>query len=181
MSWLSFFDFDEFLILKPKNIKIQKFLTNKRYRYCENIKINWIFYSNITTLYYENKPLKKRFIHSANIDKHIKSTVRGNLSINYWLKAKNPHSGNQFNSCTSSGIRISSISPFNDPPDIRYAYINHYSFKSFEEYCYKLIRGLADHYKNGIFIKIKNFYLENKYDINKLNIMNKIFNLSFKY
>ena len=180
-NWLSFFDFDEFLELKPHNIKIQKFLNNKRYKYCENIKINWIYYSNEKSLYYINKPLKKRFIPISVGNKLIKSTVRGNLSTNYWFKARNPHSGNQFNSCSSSGKMINSSSPFNNPPDIRYAYLNHYYFKSFEEFCYKIKKGRADYYKNDSIIKIKKFYQKNKYDINKLNIMNKVFNLTFKY
>ena len=38
-DWLSFFDVDEFLELKPKGIKIQEFLDNERYKYCEDIKI----------------------------------------------------------------------------------------------------------------------------------------------
>ena len=179
-NWLSFFDFDEFLVVKPHNIKIQNFLNNKRYRYCENIKINWIFYNNLKILYYESKPLKKRIFQSKIENRHIKSTVRGNLSINYWLKAENPHSGNRFNSCSSSGKMIDSVSPFNDPPDIRYAYLIHYYFKSFEEYCYKFKRGKPDQYNYDLFMQIRKFYQENKYDINKLNIMNKAFNLTFK-
>ena len=37
-DWLSFFDFDEFLELNPKNTTIQKFLNNKRYKKCQNNK-----------------------------------------------------------------------------------------------------------------------------------------------
>ena len=112
---------------------------------------------------------------------HIKSTVRGNLSINYWYQASNPHSsGNQFNSCSSSGKIIDSTSPFNEPPDIKYAFLKHYHFKSFEEYCIKLKRGRADLDNTDLISKLKDFYLKNKNDISKIIIMNKIFNLTFK-
>ena len=115
-DWLSFFDFDEFLELNPKNTTIQKFLKNKRFKKCQNIKINWVFYFNSNSLKYENKPVQKRINSSVRLNKHIKSTVRGNLSINYWSKTKNPHSStNQFISCSSSGKIINYKSPFNNP------------------------------------------------------------------
>ena len=129
-NWLSFFDFDEFLELKPKNIKIQNFLNNKRFIYCQNIKINWVSYSNKQSLYYDKRPIQQRVISSIIPNKHIKSTVRGNLSINYWYHATNPHSsGNKFNTCSSSGKMIDFSSPFNEPPDIKYAFLKHYHFK----------------------------------------------------
>ena len=80
-DWLSFFDFDEFLELNPKNTTIQKFLKNKRFKKCQNIKINWVFYFNSNSLNYENKPVQQRIYSSVKLNKHIKSTVRGNLSI----------------------------------------------------------------------------------------------------
>ena len=84
-QWLSFFDFDEFLELKPKNIKINEFLDNKRFYNCENIKINWLFYNDNNLIRYDNRPIQKRFIspvynNGGNI--HIKSTVRGKLKYN---------------------------------------------------------------------------------------------------
>ena len=180
-DWLSFFDFDEFLEIKTKNTTIQKFLNNKRYKKCQNIKINWVFYSNEYSLFYENKPVQQRINYSIRLNKHIKSTVRGNLSINYWLNTKNAHSStNKFISCGSSGKIINHESPFNDPPDIKYAFLKHYHFKSFEEYCIKLKKGKVDSNKYNFTQRIKYFYLQNKNDINKLIIMNKIFNLTLK-
>ena len=43
-NWLSFFDFDEFLELKPKNIKIQNFLNDIRFKNCQNINYIKIIY-----------------------------------------------------------------------------------------------------------------------------------------
>ena len=59
-DWLSFFDFDEFLELnKSRNIK--EYLSNKKFKKCANIKINWLMFSDNNLLYYENIPLQKRF------------------------------------------------------------------------------------------------------------------------
>ena len=45
-DWLSFFDMDEFLEINNKYNKIQSFLNDKIFKYCQNIKINWVFYKN---------------------------------------------------------------------------------------------------------------------------------------
>ena len=73
---------------------------------------------------------------SENI--HIKSTVRGNLSVNYWLNLKNSHSSTlNVTTCSSSGKIIKYDSPFNYPPNCKNARLNHYYYKSFEEFCLK--------------------------------------------
>ena len=127
---------------------IKKFLNNKIFKSCQNVKINWIIYTNNNALYYENKTLKERFTnpdYKNPNNKHIKSTIRGNLPINYWYNMKNPHSStNKFISCSSSGKRVSSSSPFVSPPDYKNSFLKHYRFKSFEEYCNKIKRSRSD-------------------------------------
>ena len=177
-DWISFFDFDEFLEIRQPNTKIQEFLANKRFKKCENIKINRIYY-NSENLYYENKTLEKRIYHIKKIDKCIKSTVRGNLSINYWSKMINPHTSlNKFISCSSSGKIINSTSSMNDPPDIKNAFLKHYYIKSFEEFCIKRKRGYADNYNKNLNQKLKKFFEQNKNNINKIKIMKTILNIS---
>lgn len=180
-DWLSFFDFDEFLEIKPKNITIQEFLGNNLYKNCQNIKINWLIYeSDNESLYYDNKPLQLRFnkpIFNHIANKHIKSTVKGHEKENYWSKWTTPHSSsNQFIACSSSGRRIDSKTPFLEPPEYEYAEIKHYGRKSFEEYCKKLKRGWPDSTNSNLWIidLIKN----NQNNINKLNIIKNIFNIT---
>ena len=90
--WLSFFDFDEFLEIRPKNQTIQTFLDNARYKKCQNIKINWLLYSSNKEIFlFKNESLQKRFKkqmfnEGANI--HIKSMVRGNLIKNIGVDGK---------------------------------------------------------------------------------------------
>ena len=144
-DWLSFFDIDEYLYLNPLNLKIQDFLNIKRFNICQIIKINWLNYININSLYYEDKPLQQRMTNpliNFTINKHIKSTVRGNLPNNYWLKAQNPHTSiNNYTTCSSSGKIINSSLPFNIPIEHKYAYLKHYQIKSFEDFCLKIKRG----------------------------------------
>ena len=129
-DWLSFFDFDEFLELNPPFTKIQDYLGIKKFKKCQNIKINEILFENLTKLYYENKPLKERLKKSTRLGRHIKSTVRGNLHKNYWSKMSNPHTSlNKFVTCSGSGKIINySVSKYT-PPDIKLAYLKHYYFK----------------------------------------------------
>ena len=180
-NWLSFYDFDEYLELKPKNITIQEFLNNKRYKKCQNIKINWLEYnSKNETLYFENKPLQIRFdkaFYNLISNKHIKSTVRGGIYENYWSKWTNPHSSLiKVKSCSSSGKRVSSETPFIDPPDYQYAFIKHYYRKSFEEFCFKIKRGWPDITNKNFF---KNIIIEqNRNYTEKIKIIKNIFNLT---
>ena len=143
---------DEFLEINEKYNTIKDLLKDKIFEQCQNIKINWLMYINDNTLYFENKPLQQRiktfrYDDPANI--HIKSTVKGNLPINYWEIAGNPHSSNlNVTSCSSSGKIITSDSPFNQPPDFTNAKLKHYYYKSFEEFCIKVKRGKCDTTKN---------------------------------
>ena len=60
-DWLSFFDIDEYLMLKPEGIDIHKFLDSERYKNCPNVKINWLIFSDNNQTKYEKKPLNERF------------------------------------------------------------------------------------------------------------------------
>ena len=185
-DWISFFDLDEFLELNQKYNSIQNFLNDKIFEKCKNIKINWLMCKN-ENLYYENKSLVER-MNQINYDdianKHIKSTVKGKLSVNYWENAINPHTSNiNILSCSSSGKKIPFDSPFNYPPDFENAKLKHYQYKSFEEYCLKIKRGVGDSPKDlsKEFVKqnYKRLYLENKNNEEKLRIINNIFKVKF--
>ena len=130
------------------------------------VKINWIYYYNVNnSLYYENKPLQIRIREKIRISRVIKSTVRGKLPINYWSIMLDPHTSlNKYVSCSSSGKIIDYKSSLNDPPDVKFAYLKHYHYKSFEEYCYKLKRGKADSYNKNLKKNLKKFLL-NKQEI----------------
>jgi hypothetical protein len=182
-----FFDFDEFLELKEPNQNIKDFLGKKKYKDCINIKINWLMYSDNDLIYYENKTLKERFstpILNDSTNFIIKSTVRGNLKVNYWKNMDNPHSSNNnYISCSSSGKIIDSKAFFNIPPDFNYAILKHYATKTIEEYCLKLKRGRSDvkiELNNNILKETFNnyFFQRNKKTKAKINYIKKIFNIT---
>ena len=159
-----------------KNIKI--------FKNCQNIKINWLWFEDENNLHYENKSLQeriKKFSYDNPINQHIKSTVKGNLPINFWNQAPTPHSSAlNFTACGSSGKLVESASPFVNPPDFANARLKHYSKKSFEEYCLKLKKGRADCSENIgrtiIFQKYIKLYNESKHNTEKLKILFKILN-----
>ena len=137
-NWLSFFDIDEFLEIKPKGIKIQRFLSNERYKYCQNIKFNWLIYSDNDKLYYENKSLIERFPDIVPLKQSqisVKSIVRGHLNslTITWMHWINP----KFKGCNG----------FGGPTDLEYGndflfyVIDHYYSKSTEEFINKINRG----------------------------------------
>lgn len=187
-NWLSFFDIDEYLILKD-NLTINEFLNKKVFKKCQSIKINWLTFSDNELYHYENNSLKDRFkIESKYINEniHIKSIVRGNLSINYWYNASNVHSSNnnKFFSCTSSGKRTSSTNYYHIPIDYKFAFIKHYVTKTIEEYAEKIKKGIATYnfkyLKKNIQIRLDYFFKINNKNQIKLNIFNKAFNTTFK-
>ena len=185
-DWLSFFDIDEFLEIDKKYKTIQDFLNDKIFQSCKSIKINWLLYKNDISLYYDKKNIQERIKYpdyNSPANFHIKSTVRGNLTINYWKGMRNPHSSSlNYSSCSSSGKNIRFNSPFNAPPDYTNAKLRHYYYKSFEEYLLKRYRGRADMTENSYDKIRRDFYKElisqNIHNKEKLNIINKIFNKS---
>ena len=181
-DWLSFFDIDEFLELRPKNIKIQEFLNQEKFKYCQNIKFNWITYSDNDKLYYENKPIQERFNKSLPhnyVNIHVKSTVRGDLPTNYWIGGTNPHSGvNNYNCCDPTGRKISSTSPYNGRIIYKYGYIKHYRTKTVEEYVNKMKRGRPTT-KMIPRVMIHKFFAINKKTQEKMDVFTKEFNYSF--
>ena len=186
-DWLSFYDFDEFLVIKD-NKTIQEFLNDEKFTECMDIKINWITYSDNGHIYYENKPVLERFTEPLIQDsenKHIKSMVRGHLKENYWKKLKNPHSSiNNYITCIPTGQRTDSNSPFHTPPNHEYAYIQHHVTKSLEEFIEKSERGRSD-----CEVKINTKYWKGRFDFyfgrnnktkEKLDYIKKKLNINYK-
>ena len=185
-DWLSFYDFDEFLYLR-ENKNIQEFLDQDKFKKCIDIKINWIVYSDNDLIYYEDKPIQERFttpLINDTENKHIKSTVRGHLKNNYWSKMWNPHSSTgNYASCTATGSKTDSNSPFHTPPNFEGAFIKHYATKTIEEFLGKIKRGRSDlkvtFNKELWKDRINYFFGRNKKTKEKLDYIKKELNMSF--
>ena len=103
---------DEFLEKEEKNI--QEFLNSKRYEHCVNVKIIFLFYSDNELLYYDKRPLQKRFtkaLYKHRSNAWLKVIVRGGLKTNYWSVHCTPHTSHmECVSCNSVGKIIGSSS-----------------------------------------------------------------------
>ena len=186
-KWLSFFDFDEFLELKPKSQKIKQYLTSKIFNNCTNIKTNWVMYTDNNLIFYQNKTIYERFKtpnYNISPNIHVKSTVRGNLTVNYWKNAIDPHTSKfGFSSCSSSGKKIKNTSPYNIPPDFDNSLLRHYYTKTIEEFILKIKRGpaaIVNDIPDSFFInKLNLFFLINNKTYEKLDVIKKNLNITY--
>ena len=189
-NWLSFFDFDEFLDLKNK-LTIKKYLKEAIFEKCDNIKINWLFYSDNDNIYYENKSLFIRFPKPLLNDPSnvsTKSIVKGGLKINYWYNCRNPHTSSlPYIYCNSIGKIMSKKSKkphYNSPPNYEKASLNHYATKSLEEYCIKIKKGLADQSvtidEDHLKSRFHYYFERNNKTKEKLEYIKKVFNYDYK-
>ena len=183
-DWIAFYDIDEFLqIINYTNIN--KFLSLPKFKKCQSILINWKYYGDNNQLYYDKKPLIKRFTKpfyftnkTKNINKYLtsgaKTIVRGGLNI-IWERL--PHCLNNTIQCRPDGKILNNYFEF---PQYSFAFLNHYTTKSTEEFIEKLNKGDVYGKRNNSFIKwkINNYYF---FFNNKTKIKLNIFREKLKY
>ena len=184
-KWMLYFDIDEHLEFVDKKITINNYLSQDRFKKCEVIKINWVIYSNDDLLYYDNRTLKERFPNPTYVKEDVrtvKSIVRNNSRRNPWLYNSAPHEpAKGLRTCNSIG----NYSPYNGgtiyPPIISYCYLKHYHYKTIEEFVYKIKKGLYNGGKFDIDYKVKIYFERNKYSKEKVELIEKLFNKTFKW
>ena len=180
-DWLIFYDMDEFIYLKGmKNIKY--FLSNPSFKKCQAIQLNMYFHTDNNKLYYENNSLAERF-PEKKISKRgfLKTIMRAKVKI----EINCPHELNKkLISCNGFGnINIKDKGLiFTNKPDFKYFYIDHYSYKSTEEFVKKIMRGSAI---KGLqtemkYTKISWYFDDNKITKAKIDLIENMtnFNLS---
>lgn len=136
-SWAAFFDCDEFLVLKRHN-NIRSFLSE--YFNKKGIAVNWRFFGSCgQKTIGSKKSVLKRFIKTKAIsDVHVKVIL--NLEHHRPIFVGTHH--------TSSTLFDTSHKivdgPFNSPGPINVAQLNHYYFKSYEEWVIKCYKPRSD-------------------------------------
>jgi hypothetical protein len=176
-DWIIFIDIDEFLYLKNYS-NIKKYLKEDKFNKCKIIYLNFIFYSDNNILYYKNESVISRFKERSFNNKKYwgKSIIRGNIE---GLNITFPHRlTNKFQPCNGFG-KISKSFKI----DSEYYYIKHYSFKSTEEYCYKLNKGniLYNNDYHRKFYKINKYFEYNRITLNKINLLEKKTRINLDY
>ena len=177
-DWLIFFDIDEFLFLIDfKNIK--SFLNDKRFNKCEKIQLNYVFHSDNDLIYYDNRTVLERF---PEIDykkggklvknrSNMKSIIRGNISN---IKIINPHYLSLVpQSCNGFGKKINLFHLKTMKMDYRYYYVNHYYYKSLEEFIEKTLKTDVFNKKDVKMKKIREYFKHNKITKEKLDYVEK--------
>jgi len=171
-NWLLFYDIDEFIYLKERNIK--DFLVKKIFNSCDRIYLNWVNHLDNDQLRYKNESLFKRFPKFKYFwdEKHVfvKSMLRGNKRN---IRIYNNHVINfEDYSCNAFGEKkLFNNTISTDNPDNKSYYIDHFFFKSTEEYIYKRNRGDV-FYGNESRINLKNidiYFKFNKITKEKIN------------
>ena len=164
-DWFAFFDTDEFLYIENYT-NINEFLSLKKFKNCSSILINWKYYGDNNYLYYEPKPIQKRFfkpiIYTIQLKNSIyfyaagKSIIRTGLNISW---GHFPHFLNNSFICRPDGTMVKK--PLENPL-FSFAYIKHYATKSTEEYLIKLFKGTVNSNitlnKENIIFWLKNYY-----------------------
>ena len=174
-NWFMFFDIDEFLHLKDYN-NIKDFLDEKKFSKCKLIYLNCLRHTDNDLLYYDNRTLEKRFpyINWNSRSFTLKTIARGNIKrINFhtshWLD-RGIVGCNVLGKMVIPSRKVKLENDINDP-ELKRFYIDHYCFKSTEEYINKINKG------DGIFgfnnktrmHKINLYFDYNKITLEKIN------------
>ena len=184
-NWISFFDFDEFLVIKnqSKNATIQTYLSNPKFDKCNVVLINWLIFSDNELITYDNRTLNERFkkyLINHEDNRFVKSIIRGNIKFNPWSYGQTPHRPEyHLKTCNSGGDRAKTFNDVIKNPDFENGYIKHFVTKSAEEYILKVKRG---HPGNVILYfdkRVDIYFIYNKVTKEKIKFFEKTLNRTF--
>ena len=182
-DWIIFYDADEFINLKNYT-NIKDFLNEHKFSKCQSIYLNWIFHSDNNLLYYNNRSLFKRFpnviIKKTSLGKTI---IRGNIKD---IKVRSCHLIDyEIGRCDGFGKIFAPYNKVFYRPDYKYYYIDHFTYKSTEEFINKINKGdciFGNLNNKSKIYRIKKYFKYNKMTLEKINLIEnstglKIFNL----
>ena len=178
-DWLIFYDIDEYINLKNFS-NIKNFLNQEKFTSCQIIYLNWVIHLDNNLINFENKSLHERFPvlerNSRNKNKTfyipVKSILKGHIPN--ILIDDNHILNKSLKACNGFGFPPKIKSYFMEADFTNY-YIDHYYFKSLEEFIEKLNRGSAktnDDLRIKLY-KIKRYIKMNKIDSFKLKYIEK--------
>ena len=181
--WNFFIDIDEFLVFSNRNMTLKKFLKKEKFNKCDHIRIGRVNFLDSEQIYYDNRTLFERFneteIKTNNFGVGLsKYLVRPHLK-NVFIDVHSVKYGN-ITTCDYKG-EILPIDNYNNDA-VKYerdaVIINHYHFRSTEEFIWRLERGATvesfdtQNDKNKIKY-IKYYFIYNKITKEKVNLFKK--------
>lgn len=165
-DWFILFDMDEFIYLKH-HINIKSYLKEIKFRKCEVIYFYRAFHTDNDHLHYNNKSLFERFPKSVYNTFTVKPILRGHNS-NLTIYSNHIINGD-IRYCYSYGEKNIKKMDFNN------YFIDHFYFKSTEEFIDKINRG-DSFYNNTYNIKkdkIDFYFQSNNITLTKINYLEK--------
>jgi len=184
-DWFIFFDIDEFIHLNNYN-RIKDFLNEKKFKDCKLIYFNCVRHTDNDLLYYDNRSLSERFptVLWNSTMYTLKTIMRGKNKNNvrfqttHWLNRGLKGGCNVFGKVVFPTKKVRLGYKINHKKFQQY-YIDHYCFKSTEEYINKINKGDGVFgYNNRIKMhKINLYFGYNKITSEKINYIEKKTNL----
>ena len=185
-KWLTFFDFDEYLVMyskKGKKIALKEFLSNPIFNKCEAIQFNWLIYGDNGLVYYDNRSSIERFTkpdYDNNDNRLVKSMIRGNINKKVFIFDQSYHQPTkEIKLCNSLGKKVKFPSFFSSPI-YKYAYLMHFNTRTAEEFAKKIKRGHPGKNYKSIYNRVNKFFQQNEFTEEKLKVFEKEFNLIFE-
>ena len=180
-DWFIFFDIDEFIHLNNYN-KISDFLDEKKFKDCKLIHFNCLRHTDNDLLYYDNRSVVERFPIILWDSKlyTLKTIIRGKtkryirIITTHWLNRGLSGGCDVFGESVIPTRKRRLGYKINQPKFKQY-YIDHYCFKSTEEYINKINKGdgvYGDSIKNKMH-KISLYFGYNKITLEKINYIEK--------
>jgi hypothetical protein len=184
--WMSFFDFDEFLVIKDDNhtnLTIQKYFLEPKFAKCDVILINWLVYSDNGLIRYDNRSMNERFtepLYYHQDNRFVKAIIKGNIAQSPWIYGQTPHRPEyHLRTCDSNGNRVKTFNDVIKPPRLKNVYIKHFVTKTAEEYIKKVKRGHPGNVVLYFDKRIDIFFIYNKVTEEKIRYFEESLNMSF--
>lgn len=188
-DWMIFFDIDEFIHLN-KYTDIKTFLNEKKFDKCQKIYLNWVFHTDNNSFHYEKLGLQERFTKKEKTPEkitsdsfnYVKSIIKGNITN---LNINNKYTlSNDIQGCNGYGKKPTFIGLNMKESDFENYYIDHFFYKSIDEFIEKLKSNDYDKTFKNLAIKKyfeinelayeKIIYIENKTGLNLSFYRNKL-------
>lgn len=192
-DWLIFADCGDAYLDFNTNTQfnnVKTYLEEDQFSGFSLIKINWMVYGDNDKVFKEDGLLRERFPKPMPFSQcvgydfpennHVFSIVRGGCEVSWDNTPHAPSMSKKYKACNANGEEVkSSDCPF-EKLDFSQAFFKHYTTKSTEEYCRKVMRGFPDQIvdeRRRIFLLKERYFKANKVTRTKLNLIKKNLNI----
>jgi hypothetical protein len=185
-KWILYFDFDEYLYIKPinnKTIGIKEFLSDPKFDKCEAIEFNWLLYGDNDLVHYENKSSIQRFTKPIYIsgNRFVKFMMRGHLRKKVFIGHQSNHKPQKKVLLCDTWGKLDNYRSHDsmELPEYNHAYLIHFNYRTAEEYSRKVLRGYQGGQQCDILERVHMFFEANNFTKEKLDVFEKNFNKTF--